>query len=116
MCGIAGLWIPFPTPARQLQACVEAMAEALIHRGPDGAGVWCEPQAGFALAHRRLAILDLSPAGQQPMASATGRYQIAFNGQIYNHQALRPEPIQKLWRDHLEGHADHTPRLWAVLM
>jgi asparagine synthase (glutamine-hydrolysing) len=115
MCGIAGLWFPSPTPAQQLQALAEAMADALIHRGPDGAGVWCEPQAGFALAHRRLAILDLSPAGQQPMASATGRYQIAFNGEIYNHPALRRElEAAGLVRRSWCGHSDTETLLAAI--
>ena len=115
MCGIAGLWLSAPTPVQQLQASAKAMADALAHRGPDGAGVWCEPQAAFALAHRRLAILDLSPAGQQPMASATGRYQIAFNGEIYNHQALRRELetaglVRRIWR----GHSDTETLLAAI--
>ena len=115
MCGIAGLWFPSPTPAQQLLASAEAMADALAHRGPDGAGLWCEPQAGFALAHRRLAILDLSPAGQQPMASATGRYQIAFNGEIYNHQALRRElEAAGLVRRSWCGHSDTETLLAAI--
>ncbi len=115
MCGIAGLWFPSPTPAHQLQISAQAMAAALAHRGPDGAGVWCEPQAGLALAHRRLAILDLSPAGQQPMASATGRYQIAFNGEIYNHQALRRElEATGLVRRSWCGHSDTETLLAAI--
>lgn len=65
------------------------MAAVIAYRGPDDAGVWCDPEAGLALSHRRLAILDLSPAGHQPMPSPTGRYVIAFNGEIYNHLALR---------------------------
>ena len=65
------------------------MADALIHRGPDDAGVWVDEAAGIALGHRRLSILDLSPAGHQPMVSACGRYVIAFNGEIYNHLELR---------------------------
>ena len=91
------------------------MADAIAHRGPDDAGVWCDPAAGLALAHRRLAILDLSPAGHQPMASATGRYVIAFNGEIYNHQALRRELegaglLQRPWR----GHSDTETLLAAI--
>jgi asparagine synthase (glutamine-hydrolysing) len=65
------------------------MADGLAHRGPDDAGVWVDGNAGMALAHRRLSILDLSPAGHQPMVSASGRYVIAFNGEIYNHLSLR---------------------------
>jgi asparagine synthase (glutamine-hydrolysing) len=91
------------------------MAEAIAHRGPDDAGLWCDPQAGLALAHRRLSILDLSPAGHQPMASATGRLVIAFNGEIYNHLALRQELersglLQRPWR----GHSDTETLLAAI--
>ena len=67
------------------------MADAIAHRGPDDSGVWCESEAGLALAHRRLAVLDISPSGHQPMFSASGRYVIVFNGEIYNHLALRQE-------------------------
>jgi asparagine synthase (glutamine-hydrolysing) len=91
------------------------MADAIAHRGPDDAGLWCEPAAGLALAHRRLAILDLSPAGHQPMASATGRFVIAFNGEIYNHLSLRRELeaaglLQQPWR----GHSDTETLLAAI--
>jgi asparagine synthase (glutamine-hydrolysing) len=62
MCGFAGLWRPSPAPAEALQAQVEPMAAAIANRGPDDSGLWLEPACGLALAHRRLAILDLSPA------------------------------------------------------
>ena len=65
------------------------MADALAHRGPDDADVWLDGTAGVALAHRRLAVIDLSAAGHQPMRSRSGRYVISFNGEIYNHQELR---------------------------
>lgn len=91
MCGLAGLWHPSPLPKPELEARGRAMAEAIAHRGPDDGGLWCEPELGLVFAHRRLAILDLSPAGHQPMRSATGRFVIAFNGEIYNHQILRRE-------------------------
>jgi asparagine synthase (glutamine-hydrolysing) len=67
------------------------MADALHHRGPDDGGVWVDEAEGIALGHRRLSILDLSPAGHQPMASGGGRYVIAFNGEVYNHLELRQE-------------------------
>jgi len=94
---------------------VIAMAAALSHRGPDDAGVWAEPSAGVALAHQRLAILDLSAAGHQPMASASGRYVIAFNGEIYNHLCLREQvkrsgAIVQPWR----GHSDTETLLAAI--
>jgi asparagine synthase (glutamine-hydrolysing) len=90
MCGIAG----FFEPARyvrgiQPQEVVEGMANTIVHRGPDDAGVWVDDATGLVFAHRRLSILDLSPAGHQPMVSTCGRYVIAFNGEIYNHLALR---------------------------
>ncbi|MDT8878304.1 asparagine synthase (glutamine-hydrolyzing) [Halomonas saccharevitans] len=85
MCGITGFW----GQSASSEAIAEHMATQIIHRGPDDAGVWSEKQAGLALAHRRLSILDLSPAGHQPMHSACGRYVIAFNGEIYNHERLR---------------------------
>jgi asparagine synthase (glutamine-hydrolysing) len=69
------------------------MAAPMRHRGPDDAGVWADPAAGIALAHRRLSIVDLSPAGHQPMTSSCGRCVLIFNGEIYNHVLLRDELI-----------------------
>src|SRR5690349_15404274 len=65
------------------------MAEPLAHRGPDDRGVWCDRDAGIALAHRRLSIVDLSPTGHQPMASADGRFVLTYNGEIYSASAMR---------------------------
>ncbi len=67
------------------------MADTIIHRGPDDDGTWCDSEQRIGFGHRRLAIVDLSPAGHQPMVSASGRYVIAFNGEIYNHFLLRGE-------------------------
>jgi asparagine synthase (glutamine-hydrolysing) len=116
MCGLAGFIDRRPPDG----ALAVAMAKALAHRGPDSSGVWCDPDAGLALAHRRLAILDVSPAGAQPMVSACGRYVIALNGEVYNHLDLRREigqgqGAQIAWRGHsdtetlIEGIA-----LWGV--
>jgi len=90
MCGIAGFvdWRA-PRPRAEAAAIVGAMATAIAHRGPDGAGVWVSPDGAVALAHRRLAIVDLSPTGAQPMVSPSGRYVVTFNGEIYNHGELR---------------------------
>jgi asparagine synthase (glutamine-hydrolysing) len=92
MCGIAGVWDRAAIDASaRLEAMARAMADAIRHRGPDGDGLWLDSGAGLALAHRRLAIIDLTPTGAQPMASASGRYVITFNGEIFNYQDLRRE-------------------------
>lgn len=90
MCGIAGSLGP-ATGEERLRAVAAAMAATLTHRGPDDGGVWADGAAGVALAHRRLAVLDLSAEGRQPMASAHGRLRITYNGELYNHAALRDE-------------------------
>lgn len=85
MCGIAGLW----TRGSPDPALLARMAGAIAHRGPDDHGVWIDSEAGLGLAHRRLAIVDLSPHGHQPMHSADGRFVLSYNGEIYNHAELR---------------------------
>ena len=85
MCGIAGfLDLKRRTGADELAAAATGMADALIHRGPDSSGVWRDAAAGVALAFRRLAIIDVSAAGDQPMRSGNGRYVLVYNGEIYN--------------------------------
>lgn len=92
MCGIAGIFDTSRSAGRdELTRLAEKMGAALRHRGPDDAGIWLDETRGIALAHRRLSIVDLSPAGHQPMLSQNGRYVIAFNGEIYNFRALRQE-------------------------
>ncbi|TVR99729.1 MAG: asparagine synthase (glutamine-hydrolyzing) [Rhodospirillales bacterium] len=101
MCGIAGLIDPrLAGNAVVLEATGSAMADAIAHRGPDDAGVWVDAAAGLVLAHRRLAIVDLSPAGAQPMASACGRFVIAYNGEIYNAEELRRDLPGIAFRGH----------------
>lgn len=92
MCGFAGLLQAARHEARDdLMALAARMTHALTHRGPDDAGFWCDPRHGVALGHRRLSIIDLSPAGHQPMVSASQRYVLIFNGEIYNHVLMRSE-------------------------
>jgi asparagine synthase (glutamine-hydrolysing) len=91
MCGIAGFFQPEGLAGSAAQSDLAAMAAALAHRGPDGEGQWIDPDAGIGLCHRRLAIIDLSPLGAQPMSSGGGRYTISFNGEIYNYRELRAE-------------------------
>ncbi|MFE1746598.1 asparagine synthase (glutamine-hydrolyzing) [Coleofasciculus sp. H7-2] len=92
MCGITGFWdISRQKSALEMQAIAQKMSNTLLHRGPDDAGVWVDASSGIAFGHRRLAIVDLSPEGHQPMLSANGRYVIVFNGEIYNFLDLRRE-------------------------
>lgn len=110
MCGIAGIIAARLPEEKDCAEVARRMAERLRHRGPDDEGVWADPASGVALAHRRLSILDLSPAGHQPMASASGRYVIVFNGEIYNHLEMRQELNEVKWR----GHSDTETLLAAI--
>lgn len=118
MCGIAGYWSERGV-ADELPHIVRRMARAIETRGPDDAGIWVEGETGLAIAHQRLAILDRSLAGHQPMLSTNGDYVIAFNGEIYNHMSLR-EALEKsdLASGHSirswQGHSD-TETLLAAL-
>lgn len=91
MCGIAGYWNHDGLNEAEAGAVLAAMTDAIRHRGPDDTASWIDAESGVALGFRRLAILDLSPNGRQPMLSETGRYVIIFNGEIYNFQDLRLE-------------------------
>src|SRR5712672_220489 len=95
MCGIAGLW--HLAGSRDLAAQSRAMTKAIASRGPDGEGHWTDPAAGIALGHRRLAIIDLSPTGFQPMTSADGRIVITYNGELYNRAEMAAE-LDRPWR------------------
>ncbi|MEM9291876.1 MAG: asparagine synthase (glutamine-hydrolyzing) [Acidobacteriota bacterium] len=90
MCGIAGLLEPGRS-AETWDPMLEELHTCLAHRGPDNAGVWSDAEAGIGLVHRRLSILDLSPLGHQPKPSASGRWILSFNGEVYNFRTLRPE-------------------------
>src|SRR5271170_5911795 len=92
MCGISGfLDLNYLNSASELRSIAMRMADTLRHRGPNDAGVWADAEAGVALSMTRLSILDLSPAGHQPMESSSGRYLIVFNGEIYNFDDLGAE-------------------------
>ena len=111
MCGIAGVLTSAAASREQIERDAIAMADSLAHRGPDDHGIWSDPDAGIALTHRRLSIVDLSPAGHQPMISADGRFIITFNGEIYNFQELRPELEARGVR--FRGHSDTEVMLEA---
>jgi len=99
MCGFVGIIERHPMHGDVLGASIEKMGATLTHRGPDDAGIWLDPHDGIALGHRRLAILDLSPQGRQPMVSHCGRYVLAFNGEIYNYRSLRQSlDSEVIWR------------------
>lgn len=102
MCGIAGiLQMPSAPRSADLDA-IGRMTNCLHHRGPDAYGSWCDRDAGIALGHRRLAIVDLTDAGRQPMLSESGRFVITFNGEIYNYLSLRQE-LQRLGQNFIGG-------------
>jgi asparagine synthase (glutamine-hydrolysing) len=105
MCGIAGFLTHDAARSEDaMRASVRAMSDAIAHRGPDDSGTWVNGEAGVALGHRRLSILDLSAAGHQPMASLDGRFVISFNGEIYNFLELRGDLEN---RGHeFRGHSD----------
>ena len=111
MCGITGI---LSSGGFDLSSQISLMTQTLVHRGPDGAGVWTDPDAGIALGHRRLSIVDLSPAGQQPMISPSGRYVLVLNGEIYNHLELKSDlhiaHPDVSWR----GHSDTEILLTAI--
>ena len=92
MCGISGIiYRAANRSADEIQSQIEMMTEVMKHRGPDYKGTWADAKNGVALGHRRLAIVDLTPTGDQPMVSADGRYVLTLNGEIYNHRQLRAE-------------------------
>jgi asparagine synthase (glutamine-hydrolysing) len=98
MCGFAGLLTTTPYRHDDLADAARRMIGPIAHRGPDDSGIWADEEVGFAFGFRRLAILDLSPYGHQPMCSPSGRFVAAFNGEVYNFIELRHELQQKGFR------------------
>lgn len=111
MCGIAGELRSHPLAQ---QEHLHAMGRAIAHRGPDAADVWTDTAAGIGLVHRRLAIVDLTPAGQQPMRSASGRFVMVFNGEVYNHVTLREQLNATGQAPHWRGHSDSETLLAGI--
>ena len=113
MCGIAGYFTNTTLGDGDSEIALR-MGAAIRHRGPDDDGVWLDPPSGMALVHQRLAIVDLSPAGHQPMTSESGRWVLAYNGEIYNHQDLRHKIEGACSRPGWRGHSD-TETLLACI-
>jgi len=114
MCGLAGFLSREGCNGLQARSLLTAMAAPLIHRGPNSGGHWSDPAAGVGLTHRRLAILDLSPAGAQPMTSPGDQQVLVFNGEIYNHLELRQELEQRGQAPAWRGHSDTETLLAAI--
>lgn len=107
MCGIAGfIDLRSALCAEELGAAARRMGDAIAHRGPDDAGTWVDARVGSALVHRRLSVVDLSEEGHQPMTSASGRFIIVFNGEIYNYDSLRREIESSGQAPAWRGHSD----------
>ena len=121
MCGIAGFLESNATSSAEELRCIGSrMADTLRHRGPDDGGCWVDAAAGVSLSMRRLAILDLSPTGHQPMLSSSERYALVFNGEIYNCEELRKELLAQNLPLSFCGHSDTELMLaafehWGVL-
>ncbi|CAM3863840.1 asparagine synthase (glutamine-hydrolyzing) [Rheinheimera salexigens] len=112
MCGFAGIWSTTKSDRINLDA-LQAMGNAIIHRGPDDHGFWVNDQQSVGFVHRRLSIVDLSEAGHQPMHSASTRFVISFNGEIYNHLSIRKE-IEACTDVNWQGHSDTETLLAAI--
>jgi asparagine synthase (glutamine-hydrolysing) len=110
MCGLAGFLKSDGINNDEAAHVLRLMTDRLAHRGPDDTGYWQDNASGIAMGHRRLSIIDLSSAGHQPMVSASGRYVIVFNGEIYNHREIR----QQLGKSNWKGFSDTETILAAV--
>ncbi|HEX9463202.1 MAG TPA: asparagine synthase (glutamine-hydrolyzing) [Alphaproteobacteria bacterium] len=119
MCGIAGALSFDPARFAVSDTLLTAMRDTMAHRGPDGIGLWRSADARVGLAHRRLAIIDLSNAALQPMSNEDGSLQIVFNGEIYNHADIRAELVAKGGHSWKTDHSDtevilHAFEEWGI--
>ena len=115
LCGFAGYIGSSATYAvEDVRSILNRMGSRIAHRGPDDSGIWIDEQHAVGMVHRRLSIVDMSPAGHQPMVSNSGRHILAFNGEIYNHRAIRDELSRvdraPAWR----GHSDNETLIAAI--
>lgn len=115
MCGIIGFWDRGFRLKTRLRYVAEQMCNSLQHRGPNSSGIWISEENGLALGHRRLSIIDLSPAGHQPMTLSFANYTIVFNGEIYNHLQLRNELEKSGYLTGWRGRSDTETLLAALL-
>ena len=113
MCGLTG-FLGAPRPAEELRSAVRTMSDAIVHRGPDDSGDYVSAEDGLALGFRRLAIVDLTAAGHQPMFSPSGRYVMVFNGEVYNFEAIRGELRAQGEAPDFRGHSDTEVMLAAI--
>ncbi|AJQ55330.1 asparagine synthase (glutamine-hydrolyzing) [Aeromonas dhakensis] len=112
MCGFAGFYND-RSVASDAFTILDSMGKAIIERGPDSAGIWYSSEDSIGFVHRRLAIVDLSEAGHQPMTSNTGRYILSYNGEVYNHEDLRCE-LEEISPREWRGHSDTETLLAAI--
>jgi asparagine synthase (glutamine-hydrolysing) len=114
MCGIAGFWGGDWSSGATVEAVLRRVNESIRHRGPDSSGLWLDNASRIAFAHNRLAIVDVSPAGNQPMHSHSGRYVLIYNGEIYNHSSIRKELNAAGYPGGWSGHSDTETLLAAI--
>lgn len=114
MCGFSGFILSSPLYAEEDLSAINVMANSLLHRGPDANHIWFDAGSGVGLAHVRLSILELSEAGAQPMHSANNRFVISFNGEIYNHLALRTQLDNELGNITWRGRSDTETLLECI--
>lgn len=113
MCGLTG-FLGGRLDAGQRRFAISAMMDRIVHRGPDDSGEWIDDADGIAIGFRRLSIVDLTPAGHQPMISASGRWILSFNGEVYNFERIRKELVASGMAPSFRGHSDSEVMLAAI--